>query len=477
VLLLAVAVAAACSDDGGSVGDTTTDALATEDSAGALPMPIDDDIGDPSAPGLGNRGYQAEHYALDLVYDLDADRLDGEATIDAVADARLEEFSLDFTGLDVADVTVDGAAADFETDGAKLYVEPDEPVGANEEFEVAVSYSGDPGTSESPLAPFAVGWFNYGDGSYVAAEPDGAQRWYPVNDHPLDKATYTFRVTVPDDELEVAANGALRSVDTNADGQTFVYEMAQPMASYLATIVVGDLEEHVQRNVGGVAIRNFFPPDHVDVALDYFERTPEMLRYFSRLFGRYPFDEYGAVVADTELGFALETQTLSLFGADIIRDATDVVAAHELVHQWFGNSVSPGTWNDTWLNEGFATYGEWLWLDYSDQESLADSVADAASQFGAGRAWDPPGAPPEGGLFEQSVYGGGALTLEALRRTVGTRTFFEILRTYVNRYEYSTATTEDFVAVAVEVSGDEGVADLLDDWLYGDTVPELPNRP
>jgi aminopeptidase N len=467
---VAALVVPACQDDGGS------DGLPSPDSDGSpTPAVGADDIGDPYAPGLGNAGYQVEHYTLDLDYDVDTARLDGEVTFDAVADQALTEFTLDLDGLDVEDVAVDGEQADFAVDEPKLRIEPAEAIGPDDEFEVDVTYSGEPGLRESPIAPFEVGWFTYSGGSFVASEPDGAHVWYPVNDHPLDKATYTFRVTVPGDELEVAANGVLRSVDNNVDGQTFVYEMAQPMASYLATVVVGDLEEQTDEDVGDVAIRSFYPPDEADVAADYFANTPAMVRYFSRQFTPYPFDEYGAVVVDTAIGFAFETQTLSLFGTDIIRDDSDVLAAHELAHQWFGNSVSPGTWQDTWLNEGFATYAEWLWLDVSEQEPLSESVADARAQFSAGSAWDPPGEPPEDQLFNLAVYQGGALTLEALRRTVGSETFFEILRAYLDRYEYATATTQDFVDIAVDVSGDESVAELLDAWLYGTEVPALPD--
>jgi aminopeptidase N len=474
VLLAALLlVAPACDDDGGDTSGPT-DETATADERGLDERGAgEDDIGDPAAPGLGNAGYQAEHYTLDLEYDLDADELDGEVTMDAVAEADLSTFSLDLDGLEVTDVTVDGEESSFEQDETKLRVEPAGSVADGDEFEVVVRYQGQPGRRHSPLAPFAVGWFTYDEGSFVAAEPDGGQAWFPVNDHPRDKATYTFLVTVGDD-LEVAANGALRRVEEIDEGRQFVYEMDQPMASYLATVVVGDLEEITDTEVDGVAIRHFFPPGETETAEGYFDRTPEMLRYFSSLYGPYPFDEYGAVVVDESLGFALETQTLSLFGTDTIGDSSDVIAAHELAHQWFGDSVSPGTWQDTWLNEGFATYSEWLWLDFTDAETLGESARDALEQFGEGRPWSPPGEPPDGRLFNLTVYQGGALTLEALRRTVGTETFFDILREYLQRYEYSTATSEDFIAVAIEVSGDPEVENLLDEWLFGARVPELP---
>jgi aminopeptidase N len=468
----AVTGVVACSDDSNSGSDsppTSTAGGATDPEAGA------EGLDDPYAPDLGNAGYQAEHYTLDLTYDLEENNLEGAVRIEAVAEQDLDEFSLDLDGLDVHDVTVNGEQADYEQADPKLRIDIPEPVADGEAFEVVVDYSGEPGKRSSPIAPFDVGWFTYDEGSFVASEPDGAQAWYPVNDHPLDKATYSFRITVPGDDLEVAANGGLRSVEEGATNRTFVYEMDQPMASYLATVVVGELEEHTDGEVDGIAIRNFYPPSSVEVAEEYFADTPDMLEYFIPLFGPYPFDEYGAVVVDAPLGFAFETQTLSLFGTDIINDDSDLIAAHELAHQWFGNSVSPGTWGDTWLNEGFATYSEWLWLDHSGQRSLDESVENALDGFGEGSTWNPPGDPPEDDLFSLVVYDGGALTLEALRRTVGTDDFFDILRTYAAQYEYSTATTQDFIDVAVEVSGDDDADDVLNEWLFGDAVPNLPS--
>jgi aminopeptidase N len=470
LLAAALVVASACSDDGGSAasGSATTDDAAAHAEEGS------ETLGDPTAPELGNGGYQAEHYALDLTYDFEGDNLDGDVTMDAVAEQDLDRFSVDLIGLDVHEVTVNGDPADFAHTNDKLRIDPPEVLPDDEEFEVVVDYSGEPGKERSPLAPFEVGWFTYDEGAFVASQPDGARAWFPVNDHPLDKATYTFEITVPGDELEVAANGALRSVDEDEDTRTFHYEMAQPMASYLATVIVGELDEFTEDEVDGVAIRNFFPPSQTDVAQEYFANTAEMLEYFTPLFGPYPFDEYGSIVVETDLGFAFESQTLSLYGTDIITDQSDFIAAHELAHQWFGNSVSPVTWGDIWLNEGFATYAEWMWLDESGEQSLEESADDATDDYPPGDQWDAPGEPPEEDLFDDIVYYGGALTLEALRRTVGTEDFFDILRTYTEKYEYSNATTQDFVEIAVEVSGNEDVAELLDDWLYGETVPELP---
>ena len=200
-----------------------------------------------------------------------------------------------------------------------------------------------------------------------------------------------------------------------------------------------------------------------------------MIAVFSDLFGPYPFEAYGVVVANVELGFALETQTLSLFGRDILSPfnfgtRAEEVIAHELSHQWFGDSVTPARWQDIWLNEGFATYAEALWIEHEEGEEAFENymrtlyAVISQPQFTAG-AISMPGVPPPGDLFNTSVYLRGGWTLHALRLEVGDDAFFEILRSYYDRFKYSNVTTQDFVNVAEEVSG-QNLDNLFNRWLY-----------
>jgi aminopeptidase N len=437
-------------------------------------------LGDSFYPGVGNGGYDAQHYTLVLNWDDETNMLTGTTTLDALTTQALTTFNLDFLGFEIEALTLNGNDANWRRTGRELTVKPATPLAAGETFTVAVTYSGVPGRGVRADGPtFAQGWTRHPNGVFVASEPTGAARWFPVNDHPLDKATYTFAITVPERYI-VAANGLLQSTTVNDDGtQTFVWEASDPMASYLATVNIGDFVVQESEGPNGLPLRNYFPSRQAEDMIQAFAEVPDMITFFSETFGPYPFEAYGAVVADTNLSFALETQTLSLFGRGVAVGGTNAgtVIAHELAHQWFGNSVSLAQWQDIWLNEGFATYASMLWVEHRqgrramDEELSAyyDLISDptfAAEQF------SPPGSPTPDGLFNGGVYLRGAWTLHALRLEVGDAAFFDIMQTYYRTYQYGNATTADFIAVAEEMSGQE-LSDFFDGWLYADETPSV----
>jgi aminopeptidase N len=433
-------------------------------------------IGDPLFPQLGNSGYDALHYTLDLSVDVRRGALSGVATITARATQDLTGLNLDLEGLNVDSVEVGGARARYSRAGRELAITLPEPLERGARFEVVVRYSGAPEPVKEAGAPVTTGWINFERGSYVVSEPAGAATWYPVNDHPCDKATYTFRVTVPK-PYSVAANGVLRETKDNGRTRTYVWESRYPMASYLATVNVGRFVTQTRAGPGDVLIRNYFPAGLARTAPPVFAHTPEVLRFFNRTFGPYPFDAYGVVVIDEDLGFALETQTISLYGRNVVRARgfAEVATVHELAHQWFGDSVSLKRWGDIWLNEGFATYAEMLWVESRQGRSELDRrVRRVYPQLAeAARVLPPTASPPVEGLFNPNVYYRGALTLHALRVRVGDPTFFRILRTYYERYRGGNAGTEDFVAVAEEVSGQD-LRGFFEAWLYGRELPPIP---
>jgi aminopeptidase N len=518
-------------------------------------------IGDPYTPGLGSGDYSVQHYTLELTVEVAEETIDSRATIEATALDDLASFSLDFHGFEIDGVTVNEQPAAHERDPGKLIIFPAEPLLAGETFVVTIAYSGTPQRPGS--------WHFYEGGVLVAGQPTGSSGWYPVNEHPLDKATYTFRITV-DDDYVVAANGILEeTIQTNGDTTTYIWEARDPMASYLVTVAVGDFRIVRAASDSGVPVRDYYAAGLSDSVIAQFERTPEMIDLFEELFGPYPFEVYGVVVHDARLGFALETQTLSVFGRDAAHES---IAAHELAHQWFGNSVSLAGWQHMWLNEGFATYAEVLWAEYAhgsdiaqqridqmyanmdaaqrvnltrgvlaanirqlpleeqvisrrqaaaaldillgdtlDQAQLAELVDalpplgmshhqladliesapfrqinvtraqfyDAVDALGleelAARLSQPVilGDPTPDFLFSPVVYQRGALTLHALRLTVGDEVFFDILRTYTGRYHNANATTADFIAIAEEISGQE-LDQFFDAWLFAIDLPPLP---
>lgn len=436
-------------------------------------------LGDTLYPNFGNAGYDVKNYTLDLTVAMPSSEITtGITTIDAVALVDLSSFNLDFIGFEINAVTVNGAAASFSRSGQELTITPAAPLPKATPFSVTVEYTGVPEQIESVAIPVPTGWVVEEDRVFVLSEPDGAANFYPVNDHPLDKAAYSFRITVPK-PYEVAANGTLVEMFENGDSVTYVFDSPFEMASYLTTINIGDFDIQQEVAPNGVPIRNYFAASLTPEERAPFARQGEMMAYFSSLIAPYPFDVYGVVVVDVATGTALETQTLSIFGIDSITlddpSVTEVTAVHELFHQWFGNSVSVGDWSDIWLNEGFATYSEGLWAEYDGgltglNEWVAGVYTNVATSLDEISA---PGTPPADDLFNHGVYAWGALTLHALRLRVGDRIFFDILRAYYDRYKFSNARTADFIAVAEEISG-QPLDDFFQQWLYSGVLPDMP---
>lgn len=333
-------------------------------------------MGDSLYPDFGNGGYDVQSYILDItINDVKTSDLHAITSIKAKATQNLSSFNLDFIGFDITNITVNDEPAEFNRSGQELTVTPSTPLANNETFTVMVEYNGQPEIMNSVALPVQTGWVTYDGGIFVLSEPDGSASFYPVNDHPLDKANYTFLVTVPK-PFEVAANGTLTETGDNGDTSTFRFELRDPMASYLATINIHDFDTETMQSESGVPIRNYYATGLPSDIRKPFERQGEMIDYFSELFGPYPFEVYGALVMDTNFGAALENQTMSIFGVDMVDpedvSGTELTVAHELSHQWFGDSISVADWSDIWLNEGFASYSEGLWIEHTQGRTALD---------------------------------------------------------------------------------------------------------
>lgn len=445
-------------------------------------------LGDPYDPAAGNGGYDVIHYDLDLDVDVATGALTGIATIEAVALEALSSFNLDLYDLEVSAVAVDDGAAAFSVDSGELTVVAAVEPGST--FVVTIGYAGIAGQVASDSVLIPNGWIRSQDGLFTVNEPDGAATWYPVNNHPSDKATYTISVTV-DAPYVAVSNGLLDEKRTGGNASTFVYTSADPIASYLTLVAIGIFEEEPEAGPEGLPIRNYFSSDITDVERSYFARQADMIEFFAGLFGPYPFDSYGSVVVDADLSAALETQTMSTFGRGVLK-LGEAVVSHELAHQWFGNSLTPSSWQDIWLNEGFATYAQWMWAEHVDgPPALENKVREAYGAMSGlnlitegvspeqaaarvARQFPPPGSPPLDNLFNSSVYQRGALTLHALRLRIGEASFFELLRSYATTYRHQNVSTEDFISLAEEVSGQD-LDDLFQAWLYAAVVPSIPS--
>ena len=455
-------------------------------------------VGDEYFPFAGNGGYDVQHYDLDITYTppepapapLEGE-FEGVATITMVATQDLDRFNLDLRGMEVSALTVNGRPAigieppaqGAEVDGAaywqvqddeariwELTVQPRPKIKKGQEVRVVVTYGGST-TRPTDIEGFLYGWVTTRDGAMVVGEPEGTMTWYPVSDHPTDKATYSFEITVPEGKVAVANGLPPRDPVTEGGWTTWYWDAPDLQASYLTTASVGDYDLRFSETADGLPII-----DAVDDALTdanratsdaNLARQPAMIEFFEGEFGAYPFNSYGSIVDDDSVGYALETQTRPVYS----RVASEGTVAHELAHMWFGNAVSPELWRDIWLNEGWATYLSWLWREHRDLTTAEDEFNEVMNIPDDDEFWDVVIADPGAtGLFVDPVYDRGAATLHALREKVGDEAFLAGAREWVSRYNDGTATTEDFIALYEEVSGqDLGV--FFDVWLY---TPEKP---
>ena len=434
-------------------------------------------VGDPYFPNEGNGGYDVRNYDLTLGYDPATDHLDGLALIKARATQTLGSFHLDLQGLDVHSVRVNEVAAQFTRDGQELIVTPHNRLQRHSTFTVAVDYGGSPATIVGSPIVFGspYGFLHTDDGNFIGAEPNAASTWFPGNDHPSDKATYVFRVTVPEGK-SVIANGRLVSQETAAGKSTFTWEALDPMATYLATVDTGNWVFKNGTTPGGVPETVAVDPTLIQSqpnAVDFFyDTSAQATDYLATQFGPYPFMSTGAIADNATyngrpLGFSLETQTRPVYSA--VRSTTTI--AHELSHQWFGDSVSVADWHNIWLNEGFASFAEYLWLDHlgtrtAQQSFDADYARPATSSF-----WRIVVADPQRDtMFASAVYRRGAMTLQALREKVGDFAFFGIMRTWATQNRYGNVTTAQFIALSEQISGMD-LDHFFDVWVY---QPEKP---
>ena len=437
-------------------------------------------VGDPYFPLEGNGGYDALHYDLTLGYDPASDRLDGVATITARAEQDLSSFDLDLQQLDVKWVAVNGRRADFSRDGQELTIAPRKKLHKRSRFVVSVGYGGVPVTIVGSPIVFGspYGFLHTDDGQFVGAEPNAASTWFPSNDHPSDKATYVFRITVPEG-ITAVANGRLAWSRTRHGKSTFVWYEDSPMATYLATVDSGVWQMKTGRTPGGVPETVVVDPALVAQradAVDYFFNTSaEAVDFESQYFGPYPFSSTGAIADNATyngqpLGFSLETQTKPVYSG--IR--SDTTIAHELSHQWFGDSVSVASWDNIWLNEGFATFAEYLWQEHTGVRTAHESLLRDYNLRPAGSAfWNVIVADPQRDtMFASAVYRRGGMTLQALREKIGDEKFFRVLKTWTRTHRHGNGTTKEFTALAERISGEDLDA-FFQTWIYSAGRPTL----
>jgi aminopeptidase N len=428
----------------------------------------------------GDHRIDITYYRLTLRVDYQSSLIKGGVQIAATALAdSLASVALDLS----ASMTIDSVLqqgvrlpvtrfpSSFDVQLARTY-------NKGERVVIEVFYHGTP--SATGFGSFVFATLTEGPWIWSLSQPYGARDWWPCKDHPSDKADSVDVLVTCANGLKVGSNGRLLSVQNNGDEtSTHTWAERYPIATYLVSVAIGPFASfsnwYTYAPGDSMEVLNYVLPQHLAEAQLNLPRTVDMLNVFSRLYGPYPFltEKYGH--SEFGSGGAMEHQTMTsttTFNEDVI--------AHELAHQWFGDLITCQTWQDLWLNEGFATYSESLYREAqygADQYRaliryrLGDALAAQGSLFVLDTS-------TVSGLFARTrVYSKGASVLHMLRHVMGDTLFFRALRTYAGdpRFRYGTARTADFQQVCESVYG-QSLAWFFTQWVYGERYPRYTLR-
>lgn len=432
----------------------------------AVSTPVEDSV----YPNVGDPSVDALHYDLDLTWLPDERQLSGVATVAFRATRTQDVFQLDLGAtLEIEAATLDGADVEVSHVGKDLVVKA--PVVTDQRYLLEVTYSGEPEPFPAPTtrSDFSSIGFTVTDSgaAWTMQEPYGAFTWYPVNDQPADKAFYDFTLRVPDPFVGVA-NGELTSRSTEDDLTVTTFHLDSPASSYLTTVAFDDYVRGEATSSSGVPL-TWWTPRGDDRAARAMSKLPEALAWAEEKLGDYPFDRLGAVVVPSQT--AMETQTMMTIGNTAYAlDFSTLV--HEVVHQWYGNLVSPTDWSDVWMNEGITTYLDFV-HDSEDGPELADVLTEAARYERIHREQSgPPGDYDPRAFGQTNIYYGPALMWHQVRERVGDDVFWAMVKKWPTVHAYGNATRDDYLAWVEKETATE-LSDLFDAWLLGETTPPM----
>lgn len=451
-----------------------------------------------------NLGFHILHYNLEITYNANPNHLRATATLSMENYRPLKSLTLDLAdALRVSKVEVRGHGAArtepelkaklqlkrYRQSNKKLRLTFTDEIPEDLSFDIVIHYAGNPRPLRSKWGE--VGWEETNNGALVAGQPNGAPSWFPCDDTPDEKATYRIAFTTNKD-ITAVATGTQTAISHRGAWTTRVFEVNYPMATYLVAVYVGPYQQtnlpDAQLGRKTVPVHAWLPfGDHQarlirDRFAHDFADQSAMVEVYSEMFGPYPFPAYGVVVTDEVMEIPLEAQAMSMFGKNHAngKKTWERLIAHELSHQWFGNSVGLVEWRDIWLNEGFACYAEWLWFERS-QGIPAEKHARFHYHHLANKPQDllliDPGAD---NMFDDRVYKRGALTVHALRVLLGDDDFFDLLRRWTSEHRFGLVETRDLENLVLDIiqhRKDISAADvssLFDSWLRRTELPYFP---
>jgi aminopeptidase N len=427
----------------------------------------------------GDSTIDIKYYKLNLKVTYSPDYLSGSVTVKAApVDNPLNSFFLDLQNPMLVDSIISGNnKLHFSHTNAKLNITLNKTYNPKEIFEIKIYYQGVPGSSGFGSFEFDT----HGNNEpviWTLSEPYGASDWYPCKDTPADKADSSDVWITVDKNLYGVSNGTLVDIVENPDNTaTYKWTNKYPIAQYLISLAISDYS--IYKNYfkysekDSMPVINYIYPENLAGYKTLLDKVPNMLRILSDYFGLYPFisEKYGNAEMGWKGGGGMENQTVSS-----ISRFTETILVHELTHQWFGDKITCRDWQDIWLNEGFATYGEMLYAE----KVYGDSAYNNFVALEMGRAKN-----AKGSIYVQDIssvseifngnrsYSKGGIVLHMLRGVVGDSVFFKIMKTYSNDplIAYSTAVTADFQRDAEAVSGMD-LGYFFNEWIYGEGYPK-----
>ena len=436
-----------------------------------------------------NLGFLVDHYDLDLDYRVGPNRLKATAVLHIEVNAYIEGLTLDFAdvlGVDSVDADTDVrnselGVARWRQSGRKLRVTFDRMLEPEETLNLTVRYSGNPGPVKSKWGE--LGWEELTNGSLIASQPIGAASWFPCDDDPETKARYDIAVTCDAPYTVVATGRPSAPQKVGGSRRRWTFTSAEPMASYLVTIQIGQYVR-VELPCEVAPVVAYAPAHLVQRVKHDFRDQGKMLELYRDRFGEYPFPDYRVVIVEDNLEIPLEAQGLSIFGANHAdgKDTWNRLIAHELSHQWFGNSVGLSQWRDIWLNEGFACYSEWIWAEAAGGPTAEESAREHYDEL-AGKPQDLHIADPGPvDMFDDRLYKRGAITVHALRLLLGDEAFFEFVRAWTTKNRHSVVDAVDFRALANRFCRERGITTshldaIFDAWVGRTELPPFPVDP
>jgi aminopeptidase N len=418
-------------------------------------------LGDPIVPSAGNPGYDARRYLWDLDIDPDSNTLTSTASMQAVALETRDRVTLDFSGPRITDVRFNGETAEYARANGKLVINAS--VAESDHFEIEVDYRGTP----EPVPGAGGGWLALPEAIRTASVlPGGTASWAPLNDTPLDPATYTLRISVPDPFVATASGTLIETIE-KGNGKTFVWKVDLPVTE--VTLAVGKYRTQRLTGPSGLPIDVAFPTDVSPADIPPLKQIPNMLAFLEARLGPFPFPNVG-----------LTWVTLFGGGADStparinLSNVQELVVVHELAHQWMGGSVGTASSQDAWLREGIPTYVEALWIARRQgAEARQSMIEDFRRQLGSSTR-PPLEVDDPADRSDDVTFLRGALVMHALKLEVGERKFFRALRVFFKSYRGRSASTKDFIE-SVERVVDRDLTSFFTAWLSRQKVPRLSN--